>query len=234
MNKEISNKLVSLNKTFYGKFADPFANSRGNPQPGFQRLINELPNSIRNVLDIGCGNGRFGLFLMNHVDDFDYVGIDFTTKFIDKAGNKINGRFFQKDISRPGFLEDLESFDVIVCLATMQHIPGKQNRKRLLQEMCSHLSEEGVIFLTNWQFLDSPRQRRKLRDWSLIGIEKSDVEANDYLLSWQREGFGLRYVCLIDIEETDIMASKANLKIKNQFYSDGKEGNLNLYTVMTR
>ena len=234
MNEEIANALLSLNKTFYSQFADPFALSRGSPQPGFKRLLKEIPPSLKNVLDVGCGNGRFGHFLKDQIGEFDYVGVDFSSELLNKAEKNFIGTFVQRDISRPDFLKDLECFDLIVCLATMQHIPGKQNRKHLLREMGSHLTDKGVIFLANWQFMDSPRQRRKLRDWSLIGLDAAEVEPNDYLLSWQRDGFGLRYVCFIDIKETNSMALEAGLTINQQFYSDGKEGNLNLYTVMVK
>jgi hypothetical protein len=123
---------------------------------------------------------------------------------------------------------------VVACLAVLQHIPGYTSRLRLLEEMRERLGENGRIFLSTWQFLDSERQVRKLRDWSEIGLTAADVEPNDYLLSWQRDGFGLRYVCAVDVAETAALAKDADLKIVEQFRSDGREGNLNLYTILSR
>jgi hypothetical protein len=68
--------------------------------------------------------------------------------------------------------------------------------------------------------------------WDRIDINQDDVEPNDYLLTWRRDGYGLRYVCLIDEAETAVLAEAAGLNIINQFRSDGKEGNLSLYTIL--
>ena len=68
--------------------------------------------------------------------------------------------------------------------------------------------------------------------WSRIGLSADEVEKNDYLLSWQRSGYALRYVCYIDAEEMATLAKNAGLSVVSQFRSDGREGNLNLYTIL--
>ena len=55
---------------------------------------------------------------------------------------------------------------------------------------------------------------------------------DSYLLSWHRGGYGLRYVALLDEAETQRLADAAGLRVVAQFYSDGREGNLNLYTLL--
>jgi len=114
----------------------------------------------------------------------------------------------------------------------MQHLPGQASRINLLNEMKLCLNPDGRMLISNWQFIDSERQRRKIVPWEKVDINESDVDPNDYLLTWRREGYGLRYVCLIDEEETAVLAEAAGLKIINQFRSDGKEGNLSLYTIL--
>jgi len=231
MRYEIVKRLLSLNQEFYSRFAGPFANSRSNPQPGYLRLLENLPPGCERVLDIGCGNGRYGYFLKIHQPVIDYTGIDFTSELLNLASKRVRGRFYQRDISRIGFLNKLGEFDIVVCLSTMQHVPGRSNRLSLLREMKSHLNENGRIILANWQFMDSQRQRRKIRDWAQLDLSEADLEAGDYLLSWQREGRGLRYVCLIDTKATALLTREAGLNVTTQFRSDGKEGDLNLYTV---
>jgi hypothetical protein len=115
----------------------------------------------------------------------------------------------------------------------MQHVPGRSDRIGMLREMKLHLAKNGRIFLANWQFLDSRRQRRKICDWADADLSEADVEPGDYLLTWQREGSGFRYVCAIDAEETAYLARAASMREIIQFRSDGREGNLNLYTVLT-
>ena len=232
MTPETAQILIQLNQTFYAEIADSFADSRRTPQPGFHRLLEYFPTAVPRLLDVGCGEGRFGRFAREKRPLQKYVGVDFTTDLLAKASANTRGEFIQRDISRPGCLDGLGNFDIVVCLAAMQHIPGYAKRLRLLQELAAHLDANGRIFLSNWQFMDSPRQRRKVRDWSLVGLASNDVEPNDYLLTWQRDGFGLRYVCQIDVEETAVLAQAANLHIIDQFRSDGKEGDLSLYTIL--
>jgi hypothetical protein len=80
--------------------------------------------------------------------------------------------------------------------------------------------------------MDSERQRRKVVDWERAGLTAADVEANDYLLTWRGGGFGLRYVAFVDAAEITALAEAAGLHVEAQFRSDGREGDLNLYTVM--
>ena len=113
----------------------------------------------------------------------------------------------------------------------MQHIPAYANRLALLQAMAARLRPDGRIFLANWQFMDSPRQRRKVIDWEEIGLDPLLMEIGDYLLTWQRDGRGLRYVHQVGPAETLLLANAAGLQIIGQFRSDGREDNLSLYTI---
>ncbi|MCB9422880.1 MAG: class I SAM-dependent methyltransferase [Ardenticatenaceae bacterium] len=236
MNPEVAQKLLALNREFYGALAQPFAETRETPQPGFDRLRVALPCVPCDVLDVGCGNGRFGYYLQQHDALGHYAGVDFSSELLAHAALRVPGDYFQRDLSRMGSLDGLVQYDVVACLAVLQHIPGFENRLRLLQEMKERLSDSqegnGRIFLSTWQFMGSERQRRKLRDWAEIGLSAVDVEPNDFLLTWQRDGFGLRYVCLVDEVETVKLAEAAGLRVLDQFRSDGKEGDLNLYTVL--
>ncbi len=234
MTPDVALKLRDLNQQFYSALADSFAESRATPQPGFARLKEWIPAKAATLLDVGCGNGRFAHFLLSHQAIKRATGVDFSTDLLKRARLLVpQATFFQRDMTQPGFLEGLGDFDLIACLAAMQHVPGRENRATLLQELKTHLAPGGRLFLANWQFMDSPRQRRKIREWSELGLTTEDVEANDYLLTWQRSGFGLRYVCQVDAVETAVLAEKAGLHILHQFRSDGKEGNLSLYTIFT-
>ena len=231
MDDSLVRKLVELNTEFYARFADPFAASRSTPQPGFARLLEYLPNSPFSVLDVGCGNGRFGRFLYDAGLLRSYVGVDVTPALMAKIV-EFEGELFVRDISLPDSLQGLGKFDLVVCLATLQHIPGQSNRLRLVHELATHLEPVGLLVLSNWQFLNSSRQRRKIRPWSLVGIEQAQLEPNDFLLSWERGGNGVRYVAHLDDKTTEEMAKLAELHVVNQFTSDGREGNLNLYTIL--
>lgn len=234
MDEAVVERLLALNREFYRQFAEPFVETRARPQKGFFKLLDYLAESGGHLLDVGCGDGRFGRFCLERGLVDRYTGVDFSAEMLAAARRlTVKGEFFQRDLSKPDCLEGLGRYELVSCLATMQHIPGRRNRLRLLREMASHLEEDGRIVLSNWQFLDSDRQRRKITDWQVAGIEEGEVETHDYLLSWRRGGKGYRYVAFIDAAEMASLAETAGLICLAQFRSDGREGNLNLYTILT-
>ena len=246
MNDLVAQQLLALNRKFYNTFAASFDDSRRTPQPGFEETLTHLPKPPLNVLDVGCGNGRYGRFLGESGRLGRYIGVDFSIGLLGHAndleklsrwspkGQVVEIAFQEADMSQVGFLNGHGVFDLVVCLSAMQHIPQRIRRAQLLHEMGRHLSENGRLLLGNWQFLASERQRRKVLSWEEADLTDGDVEKGDYLLSWNRGGYGERYVCLIDEAETDYLADMAGLEIVHQFRADGREGNLNLYTVFQK
>ena len=232
MQPHIVQQLLDLNRHFYEGQAASFAQSRQQPQPGFAQLQTWLPQPCHRLLDVGCGNGRLGHFLLKQKAISLYTGVDFSEGLLNLAIAAELGNFHQRDLSQPDSLTGLGKFEAVVCLAALHHIPGQTNRARLLMEMKRCLQKNGRIILSTWQFRDSPRQQRKIRDWDEVRLSATDVEANDYLLTWQRGSFAYRYVCMIDEKETAVLAEAARLHILSQFRSDGKEGNLSLYTIL--
>lgn len=231
MDEMTARRLVELNAKFYEQFAAPFADSRSAPQPGYERLRPYFPPSPLRVLDVGCGNGRFARYLIDQGLAVVYTGVDFSPALLALAG-QLPGSFIHRDLSRPEALDGLEEFELIVCLSTLQHIAGRNNRARLLGEMAAHLAPGGRVITANWQFLRSDRQRRKIRPWAEAGIDAAGVEEGDYLLSWERGGMGWRYVAHLDAAATRDLATAAGLTIIEQFLSDGREGDLNFYTIL--
>ncbi len=233
MREEFVERLLALNRDFYRQFASSFAETRTYPQPGFYQLIEFIPRPCKKMLDVGCGEGRFGRFVLDHNPVEHYTGVDFSQELIDIAANSLEGEFFLRNLSRQGSLNGLGEFDLIACLATLQHIPGRSNRLNLLREMGTHLAAGGIILLSNWQFLDSKRQRRKVINWSRVNINPIELEENDFLITWRRDGTGFRYVNFISSNEMEWLAKSVGLKVSGQFRADGREGNLNLYSILS-
>ena len=232
MKPETAHQLLTLNRSFYDSVADPFAESRARPQPGFTQLLDHLPQPCPHLLDVGCGEGRLGRFLLRRGAIEQYTGVDFSVALLEKAAAITPGIFIERDLAAPGCLDGLGTFDAIACLAVLQHIPGWGNRVRLLQEMKAHVGERGRVILSTWQFMDSERQKRKIVDWAEVGLSQDELEPHDYLLTWQRGQKALRYVHLVDAEETMALAHAAGMQVLHQFRSDGKEEKLSLYSVL--
>jgi SAM-dependent methyltransferase len=62
MDEATIRRLNQINRDFYRIAADEFDQTRGTPWPGWERLLPHLKTPL-SALDVGCGNGRFGLFL---------------------------------------------------------------------------------------------------------------------------------------------------------------------------
>lgn len=231
MEERVKQQLNDINRQFYRQFAQSFADTRVAPQPGFSEVERYLPQECRNLLDVGCGEGRLGRFLLSRQRIKVYDGIDGSKALIEIAKSRVEGRFWHRDLSERGALAGLGKYDGVACLAVLQHIPGRQNRLRLMMEMAEHLSIASRLVISTWQFLDSERQRRKIVDWHEVGLKPESLDSTDYLLTWQRDGRGLRYVNHIDEDEVLALAGSAGLSTLATFRADGREGNLNLYSV---
>jgi tRNA (uracil-5-)-methyltransferase TRM9 len=234
MQERVIQQLLSLNQRFYHEQANSFAESRSRPQPGFSQLRQLLPQPCDYLLDVGCGEGRLGRFLLARKAIKWYTGVDFSAELLTTAESITMGSFYQRDMSKSGCLYGLGLYHAVTCLAALQHIPGEQNRLNLLAEMSRALMPDGRLFISTWQFLRSERQQRKISDWAAVGLSAAEVEPGDYLLTWQGDSTALRYVRLIDEAEMGQLAAAVGLQVVAQFSADGREGNLNLYTVLGR
>ena len=241
MKREVVEQLIGLNRDFYAGVADGFARSRTRPQPGFFELADgwgdwfEAFGGKPDLLDVGCGEGRLGRFFgMRGLID-DYVGVDFSGELLEIAGTLSSHTFVERDITDPAGLLDLGQFGAVACMAALQHVPSLARRQAVVRALVDCLPVGGCLLMSNWQFLQSDRQRRKIRDWGLVGLDKGvDLEEHDYLLSWGKDGNALRYVCWLGLDELVRLGGNAGISLIHHFYNDGKEGNLNLYTIFQK
>jgi len=234
MEESVIRRLGELNREFYRRFASAFADTRRAPQPGFYELEKYLPSPCPRFLDVGCGEGRLGRFLLQHRRIEVYHGLDDSQALLDIAASLIDGKFWREDLLQTKALAGLGRYEGVGCLAVLQHIPGRDNRQRLFAEMGQHLTPGGRLLVSSWQFLGSERQRKKIVDWEQAGLSPEMVEQTDYLVTWQRDGRGLRYVSYIDEVEMASLAKQAGLRTLATFRADGREGDLNLYSVHER
>jgi tRNA (uracil-5-)-methyltransferase TRM9 len=240
MDESTVEKLLVLNREFYATFAQVFAESRSLSDPALTSILPYIPSGAR-VLDVGCGNGRLAQLLDQTRRGIIYAGVDAVPELIEVARTQsaqldIPAGFHVLDISRPGW-SDLfsgESFDYIVTLAVLHHIPSFRLRALALREMAELLAPRGRVILSTWQFLDSDRLRRKIVDWTEADIPAEALEPSDYLLDWDRGGRGVRYCHLVGETELRQLAAESGLSVRSTFRAGGREGNLSLFAVLDR
>jgi 2-polyprenyl-3-methyl-5-hydroxy-6-metoxy-1,4-benzoquinol methylase len=66
VNDATRERLNTINREFYRVTAHDFDETRGQPWPGWKRVLPYLKLPL-SVLDVGCGNGRFGVFLAQNL-----------------------------------------------------------------------------------------------------------------------------------------------------------------------
>ena len=241
MDTSTAERLLALNRAFYAAFALPFAASRSVSDPALVSILPHIPHHAR-VLDVGCGNGRLALLLDRERPGAAYVGVDAVPELIEVARTRaerlahVAAEFRVADVARPGWGGALPGppFDCAVVLAVLHHIPGFDLRVRVLCDVAGQLKPGGRLILSTWQFLDSPRMRRKIVHWSGVGIAEEALEPGDYLLDWKRGGRGLRYCHLVDKSEVERLAAESGLHVRETFRAGGREGNLSLFAVLGR
>ncbi len=100
------------------------------------------------------------------------------------------------------------AYDFVLAFAVLHHLPGEQTVIQVLQQIHRLLAPGGKFIFSVWQFLNSPRLRKRIQDWSEIGLSTSQVEQGDYLLDWRQGGHGLRYVHHFTADELEKLASR--------------------------
>lgn len=242
MTPETRQRLLDLNRAFYAAVAEPFDSTRSQPPDGMMHSLAWLPPADPlSVLDVGCGNGRFAWALETLGRRVDYTGVDADERLLALAQTHakrlrhVNARFFQADLATPDWRMApalSTSYDAVVCLATLHHFPGDALRRRIFSDLAGLLATHGRLIVSTWQFLTASRLAARQLDWSEIGLRAADVTPGDALLPWKQGVFAVRYVHQIDAEEMRGLAQDAGLTIAASFRADGKEGNLNLYTIL--
>lgn len=244
MENSVRQKLLALNRQFYQTVADEFHRTRLGWTPGLLRILQHIPPGTKQrptrVLDVGCGNGRYAQVLDERGTPTEYTGVDGNARLLALAVQNTadlvhtKTRFLQANLADPDWWAVLASesfrFDVVMCLATMHHLPSYSLRLRVLQDFCT-LSQKSVI-LSFWQFLSSERLAAKCLDWTTVGLSPDDVEPGDALMPWKAGREAVRYVHQVDVTELQRLADDAGLSIVETFRADGKEGNLNLYAIL--
>jgi len=155
MNKETAARLLSETQANYDGFAESFSATRNYLWPGIGQLLDEHSSLSGDVLDIGCGNGRFSSFFKER--GMEYHGIDNSQKLISIAQSNFPDIDF-KVASALDLPYGQNEFDLAFSLAVLHHIPSGGYRRQFLEEAFRVLKPGGVLFLAVWD----------LRPWSMI------------------------------------------------------------------
>jgi SAM-dependent methyltransferase len=243
MNSATAARLIELNRDFYSRFGFSFSATRHRIQPGVRRILDGLKED-EDILDLGCGNGELARELAKRGHGGSYLGVDFSLPLLREAESPPTGtsqpghfsaRFIEVDLTKltPNSEQLLitDHWSLITAFAVLHHIPSRELRLNILRAAHQLLRPDGLFIHSNWQFLNSEKLKARIQPWEAVSIQRSEVDAGDYLLDWRGGGKGLRYVHHFDEEELRGLAEATGFDVQDTFYSDGATGNLGLYQV---
>jgi tRNA (uracil-5-)-methyltransferase TRM9 len=232
MDNTTIQRLNQINQRFYQITAQSFDESRGQPWPGWERLLPYLDTPL-GVLDVGCGNGRFGVFLADRLGPaaIRYYGLDNNPVLLDRARAALSGleaQLEQRDIvTQP---PDSGSYDLVVLFGMLHHIPGAQHRRDVMQSLAQRVAPGGLLAFAAWRFYDYARFRERIVPWS----DDIEVERHDYLLDWRRGERALRYCHFVDDDEHAALIAATGLAEVETYRADGRTNDANHYSILRR
>lgn len=240
MEQVVVEKLLAINKSFYLDQAESFDKTRSFGWEGWEKMwqtINsDLPNKCR-VVDIGCGNGRFGIFLyQKKIKNFAYHGLDSSEKLLAMAKLRVlikDTQFTLCDVIRKPLRHYIQpkSVDLMVILALLHHIPSNILRQKILLHAWQTVKPGGWMVVSFWQLATDKKLKNKSIPWQEIGIRPSDVEAGDFLLPWQNSS-SRRYCHNFTPEEIHTLLPQQHVSTLDHFEADGKSGRVNYYVLL--
>lgn len=203
----------------YDAIAAEFSATRTRVWPEMERF-REFVKAGDHVLDVGCGNGRaYQLFDGLAIE---YEGIDVSRDLIREA------RAARRDLLvnfRVGSVLELPydgaTFDAVLAVAMLLHIPSEKYRLRALREMWRVLKPGGRLLMTNWQLWNFHQAGTKLRGIvrGLFGrlTGRLDLDWNDMFIPWKRGARVERYYHAFTGRELRRLCRSAGFEVEEQY-----------------
>lgn len=215
MKEKTIKKILKETKSGYDLMSDKFSETRKYFWRGLEFIANYAKNGDK-ILDFGCGNGR--LLELFKDKDIEYLGLDVSQKLIDKAREKYqNDKYIFQKISNSDSLsrskimldyttdirntqddkeEDLvrdlalpeNSFNAIFSVAVFHHLPSRNLRFKIAEELFRVLKPEGIIVITVWNLWQKKYIKNIFLNWKDKILGKSDLDWNDCYISFSDNG----------------------------------------------
>lgn len=233
MDAETIRRLNAINHEFYRLTADDFSETRGTAWPGWERLLPYLRAPL-SALDVGCGNGRFGLFLAEHLGaaNVQFHGVDSSDGLLAHARTALAGlpdvTLEARDIVENP--PDAGSYDLVALLGVLHHIPGAVERQAFMRRLAERVKPGGLLVFAAWRFYEYERFRERIVPWP----SDIQVEPGDYLLDWRRGTVALRYCHYTDDAEHAALVAATGLTELATYRADGATGDANRYSLLRK
>ena len=166
---------------------------------GEATLIEELPESVRRILDLGTGSGHLLALVLAARPGARGVAVDFSPTMIDKARERFHGNagveVVDHNLDNP--LPPLGTFDVVVSSFAIHHVVHERKRE-LYGEIWAALESGGVF--CNLEHVASPSEASHALFLKAMGITPADEDPSNKLLDVETQLRWLREIGFRDVD----------------------------------
>jgi tRNA (uracil-5-)-methyltransferase TRM9 len=247
LDRTTAGRLNAINLAFYRERADEFSAARQQPWPGWTKL----PGLLRargiagdfDVLDVGCGNGRFGAFLCAQAcPPRRYVGIDASAELLAHARARAlpGASFAVADLvaGDPEAALPADAFGLVALFGVLHHVPGHDRRRALVEALARRVDRRGLLVIAAWQSDGADRQRARVipwEDWNRSArepVDPAELEPGDCLLAWGSARQAVRYCHFAEDAELALLLGALPCAVIASWRADGHEGCQNRYFAL--
>lgn len=227
MKEKIAKLILEETKKNYNLIAPAFSETRQRLWPDFD-FFEKYIQEGDDILDIGCGNGRFYEFLKDK--KINYRGVDNSANLILEAKKRYPAIASNFEVGDILTLKTYVKFDKIFCLAVLHHLPSQALRLKALGNLKENLKENSLLFLTCWNLFNR-KYRPYIIKYGLLkfppreimpGIKSTNLDFKDVFIPWKKtqdKKIILRYCHAFTLGELAALVKKAGFKVIAQFYS---------------
>ncbi len=226
MRREAAKKILDENRESYNNMASEFSATRAKFWEELEFLAEHAAPGM-NVLDIGCGNGRF--YPLMKARDVEYTGIDNSLGLLTEARRAFpNVAFTEADATALPFPD--HSFDIAFSFATLHHVPSRALREKFIQEAARVLKPGSTFVLSVWE-LWTPKYFGKLLHDALRGLlGLTSLDIGDVMLTFGRAKHK-RYLHAFTANELETLLEKNGFAIVGTDFAERTSGEKNIVVV---
>ncbi len=155
-------------KAYFNRHSSTVVNKNGYWSYDYRITAKELQRrNVRNLIDIGCGNGAFLAFFHTHSPSAKLSGLDLSHEMVVRSRERLPGsNIVEGDAEAMPFAD--ESFDAVSCHMSIHHHPHPE---KSLSEMYRILEKNGIVVINE---LTGPKWMRKFMNRCFTKWETGD------------------------------------------------------------